>query len=126
MTGDVALRSPALATRSRARRFPWAKLQRRTIEVLVSLVAFAVWGVLAYRGGFRMLARLEGVPLGGSWMLDAASLLIGVSGAIAGVSALWAVAMRALGRTPPSLIGAPDDDPADRPRITGEHQVPRR
>ncbi len=124
MTGDVTLRTPALARMAPARRIPWAVWQRRAIELMVSLLAFAVWGKLAYSGGYRILARLEGVPLGGLWLLDAASLVIGVSGSIAGVSALWALYMRALGRTPASLMGAPDDDPADRPRRSGEHRVP--
>jgi hypothetical protein len=89
---------------------PW---QRRAVEIGVSVLAFAVWGVLAYKGGYRLLARFQGVPLGGHVIIDAASLLIGVSGSIAGVSALWAVVMRATGRTPSSLIGAPDDNAVD-------------
>jgi hypothetical protein len=53
------------------------------------------------------------VVLSGHWLLDVASLVVGVSGSIAGISALWAIGMRALGRTPSSLVGAPDDGPAD-------------
>lgn len=115
MTGDVTLRSPTLAARraDEARR-ALAVWQRRTIEAVVSLLAFAVWGILAYKGLFRLLARWEGLPVGGPVVLDVASLVIGVSGSIAGLSALWAVAMRALGRTPVSLVGAPDDSPGDR------------
>ena len=89
---------------------PW---QRRAVEAGVSVLAFAVWGKLAYIGGFRLLARMAGVPLGGHVLLDLMSLLIGVSGSIAGVSALWALGMRAAGRTPSSLIGAPDDNAVD-------------
>ena len=85
---------------------PW---QRRAVEAAVGVLAFAVWGTLAYKGGYRLLARLEGLPLGGHVILDVMSLVIGVSGSIAGVSALWALAMRAAGRTPSSLFGAPDD-----------------
>ena len=89
---------------------PW---QRRAVEAGVSVLAFAVWGKLAYIGGYRLLARMAGVPLGGHVILDVMSLVIGVSGSIAGVSALWALGMRALGRTPSSLIGAPDDNAVD-------------
>jgi hypothetical protein len=94
----------------------WTKWQRRLIEAMVALLAFAVWGKLAYIGGFRLLARIEGLSIGGHWVLDAASLFIGVSGSIAGVSALWALGMRMAGRTPTSLVGAPDDAPEDYPR----------
>jgi len=90
--------------------------RRRTIEIVVALLAFAVWGTLAYKGGFRLLARYDGVALGGSWVLDVLSLLIGVSGSIAGISALWALALRATGRTPRSFIGEPDDSPEDMPQ----------
>ena len=90
--------------------------RRRAIELAVALLAFAVWGPLAYKGGFRLLARYEGVDLGGSWVLDVLSLLIGVSGSIAGISALWALALRATGRTPRSFIGEPDDSPEDMPQ----------
>ena len=101
----------------------WANWQRRTLEGLVALAAFAIWGILAYKGGFRLLARIEGVPVGGSWVLDLLSLFIGVAGSIAGISAMWAVVMRVLGRTPSSLVGAPDDTPEDYPQRarTGEH-----
>ncbi len=77
------------------------------------MLAFAVWGILAYKGALRLLARIEGLPLGGHVIIDILSLLIGVSGSIAGVSALWALGMRAAGRTPASLIGAPDDNSVD-------------
>ena len=77
------------------------------------MLAFAVWGKLAYIGGYRLLARMAGVPLGGHVILDLMSLLIGVSGSIAGVSALWALGMRVAGRTPSSLFGAPDDNAVD-------------
>lgn len=101
----------------------WATWQRRLIEVVVSLLAFAVWGQLAYRGVFRLLARSQDLRIGGHWVLDAASLFIGVSGSIAGVIALWAIAMRMLGKTPSSVVGAPDDTPEDRPyrSRTDEH-----
>ena len=89
---------------------PW---QRRAVEAAVSVLAFAVWGKLAYIGGFRLLARMQGLPLGGHVLIDVMSLAIGVAGSIAGVSALWAVGMRAAGRTPSSLIGAPDDSAVD-------------
>ncbi len=80
----------------------------------MAVAAFAVWGILAYKGMFRLLARAEGVVvLSGHWLLDVVSLVVGVSGSIAGISALWAIGMRALGRTPSSLVGAPDDGPAD-------------
>ena len=98
-----------------------SRLRRRLLEAAVALVAFGVWGILAYKGGLRLLARLEGLPIGGAWWIDAASLVIGVSGAIAGVSALYAVGMRIAGRTPSSLVGAPDDSPEDLPR-----RLPRR
>ena len=116
MIGDVTLRAPAFRPSSIGRTIAPATWQRRTIEVMVSLLAFSVWGLLAYKGFFRLLYRYEGLDVGGHWLLDAASLLVGVSGSIAGASALWALAMRALGRTPSSLVGAPDDDPADRPK----------
>ena len=116
MTGDLFLRAPALDPLSTAmRRLPWAKWQRRTIEGVVALLALAVWGKLAYIGGYRLLARFEGLPIGGWWAFDALTLFIGVSGSIAGIGALWALGMQALGRTPASVVGAPDDDPADRP-----------
>lgn len=115
MIGDVTLRSPAITPMRVARTIAPANWKRRTIEVLVSLLAFAVWGKLAYIGIFRLLARFEGVPVSGHWLLDALSLVVGVSGSIAGASALWALSMRALGRTPKSLVGAPDDGPDDLP-----------
>lgn len=90
-----------------------AAWQRRTLEALVAVLAFAVWGKLAYVGVIRLLARMEGMPVSGHWLLDGLSLLIGVSGSIAGVSALWLIALRAFGRTPMSLVGAPDDGPTD-------------
>ena len=117
MTGDLFLRAPALDPMSSAmRRIPWAKWQRRTIEGVVALLAFAVWGQLAYIGGYRLLARIEGVAIGGWWAFDALTLFVGISGSIAGVGALWALAMQALGHTPTSMVGAPDDEPADRPQ----------
>jgi hypothetical protein len=116
MIGDGTLRSPTLPQMRAASTIAPANWKRRTIEVMVSLLAFAVWGILAYKGFFRLLARFEGMDVSGHWLLDALSLLVGVSGSIAGASALWALAMRALGRTPSSLVGAPDDDPADRPK----------
>jgi hypothetical protein len=94
----------------------WATWQRRTIEVVVALLAFAIWGRLAYVGGYRLLVRFEGVQLGGSVLLDLLSLFIGVSGSIAGIAAVWAVAMRLLGKTPSSIVGAPDDTAEDRPQ----------
>jgi hypothetical protein len=81
--------------------------------VLVSVLAFTVWGKLAYVGGLRLLARVEGLPVSGSLVLDLMSLTIGVAGSLAGVSALTAIVLRAAGRTPSSLVGAPDDEPAD-------------
>ena len=90
--------------------------RRRTIELVVALLAFAVWGKLAYIGAFRLFARYDGVTLGGSWMLDVLSLVIGVSGSIAGISAIWALALRAAGRTPKSIVGEPDDSPEDLPQ----------
>jgi hypothetical protein len=117
MTGDLFLRAPALdPTSSAMRRVAWAKWQRRTIEGVVALLAFAVWGQLAYIGGYRLLARIEGVAIGGWWAFDALTLFVGISGSIAGVGALWALAMQALGHTPTSMVGAPDDEPADRPQ----------
>jgi hypothetical protein len=119
MIGDVTLRSPAIPHMRAASTIAPANWKRRTIEVLVSLLAFAIWGTLAYKGFFRLLARFEGVDVSGHWLIDALSLVVGVSGSIAGVSALWALAMRALGRTPTSLVGAPDDDEDDRPKSRG-------
>lgn len=116
MIGHASLQSPLVkratpvSTQQQGGLAAW---QRRTLEALVAVLSFAVWGQLAYRGGFRLLARLEDLPVGGYWPLDALSLAIGVSGSIAGVTALWAITMRALGRTPMSLVGAPDDGPAD-------------
>jgi hypothetical protein len=119
MIGDVSLRSPAVPPMRAAPTIAPANWKRRTIEVMVSLLAFAVWGKLAYSGFFRLLARYQEIEVSGHWMLDAMSLFVGVAGSIAGASALWALAMRALGRTPSSLVGAPDDDPADRPTPRG-------
>ncbi len=113
MIGHASLRPPLanpVSSLPRPTVRPW---QRRAVEAGVSVLAFAVWGKLAYIGGYRLLARMEGLPLGGHVLLDVMSLLIGVSGSIAGVSALWALAMRATGRTPSSLIGAPDDNAID-------------
>jgi hypothetical protein len=92
------------------------RLRRRLLEAAVAVLAFGVWGTLAYKGGLRLLARLEGLPISGAWWIDAASLLIGLSGSIAGVSALYAVGMRIAGKTPRSFVGAPDDSPEDLPR----------
>ena len=113
---------PVMATSGSMRR-SWTVWQRRTIEAVVALLAFAIWGRLAYIGGYRLLARLSGVALGGSVILDLASLFIGVAGSIAGVAAVWALAMRLTGRTPKSIVGAPDDSPEDYPQRyrTGEH-----
>jgi hypothetical protein len=61
------------------------------------------------------------MPISGAWWIDAASLVIGLSGSIAGVSALYAVGMRIAGKTPRTFVGAPDDSPEDLPR-----SVPRR
>jgi hypothetical protein len=114
MLGHASIPSPMVKpTAAPARREGLAVWQRRTLEALVAAAAFAIWGMLAYAGGFRLLARAEGISLSTHWLIDVASLLIGVSGSIAGVSALWAIAMRALGRTPRSLVGAPDDGPID-------------
>lgn len=108
LTPPLAKRVP-LTTGAQQRGLPvW---QRRTLEALVAVLAFAVWGTLAYKGLFRLVARMEGLDVSGHWLLDWLSLLIGVSGSIAGVSALWAIGMRVLGRTPGSLVGAPDDAP---------------
>lgn len=120
MIGDVTLRAPAFRPSSIGRTISPATWQRRTIEVMVSLLAFAVWGLLAYKGFFRLFARAQGWEVSGHWMIDALSLAVGVSGSIAGVSALWALGMRSLGRTPRSLIGAPDDSPEDLPRHLAE------
>lgn len=114
MLGHASLPSPLVKpTAAPARHDGLAHWQRRTLEALVAIAAFTVWGMLAYSGGFRLLARAEGISLSSHWLLDVASLVIGVSGSIAGVSALWAIAMRALGRTPTALLGAPDDGPVD-------------
>ena len=104
-----------MATAGTTRR-TWTTWQRRTIEVVVALLAFAIWGKLAYSGGYRLLARISGVDIGGSMLIDIASFFIGVSGSIAGIAAVWALAMRLLGRTPKSLLGAPDDSPEDYPQ----------
>lgn len=93
----------------------WAMWQRRLIEAMVALLAFAVWGTLAYTGGIRLVARVENLTVGGHWVWDAASLVIGVAGSIAGATAMWALLMRMLGRTPTSIVGAPDDAPEDIP-----------
>ena len=93
-----------------------SRTRRRLLEAAVAVLAFGVWGKLAYIGGMRLLARMEDVPLRGPLILDIASLVIGLSGSIAGISALYAVVMRLTGRTPSSLVGAPDDSPEDRPR----------
>jgi hypothetical protein len=92
------------------------RYRRRLLEAFVAVLAFGVWGKLAYIGAVRLLARMEDVPLRGSLILDIASLVIGLSGSIAGISALYAVGMRLTGRIPRSLVGAPDDSPEDRPR----------
>jgi hypothetical protein len=107
----------------RATRRSWATWQRRTIEAVVALLAFAIWGRLAYVGGYRLLARIEGVHLGGSVLLDLLSLFIGVTGSIAGIAAVWALGMRVLGKTPTSIVGAPDDTEEDYPQRqrSGEH-----
>jgi hypothetical protein len=122
MIGDLPIQSRVAASRvmapeRRARRTsarlsPW---QRRVLEGLVAIASFAIWGKLAYIGTFRLLARWEGLGVRGPMVLDVLSLVIGVAGSIAGASALWAVSMRLLGRTPSSLIGAPDDSPEDWP-----------
>lgn len=112
MIGDVSL--PHLIAKPHVSRTQ-VNWRRRTIELLVALLAFAVWGTLAYRGGFRLLARYNDIALGGSWIFDALSFLIGVSGGVAGISALWAIVMRAAGRTPKSIVGDPDDSPEDMP-----------
>lgn len=113
MMGQVSLGSPLIQTAPRTRRRAVSEWQRRAVEGLVSVLAFAVWGKLAYTGVFRLLARWQDMPIGGHWTLDVLSLMIGVSGSIAGMSAIWAIIMRSLGRTPSSLIGAPDDAPAE-------------
>ena len=113
MIGDASFHpplAPSVPTLPRPAIAPW---QRRAVEAGVSVLAFAVWGKLAYIGAFRLIARLQGLPLGGHVLLDIMSLVIGVSGSIAGVSALWALGMRVAGRTPASLIGAPDDNAVD-------------
>ena len=115
MVADASLRPLMVDTSADAAQQGWARWQRRLIEALVALLAFAVWGKLAYIGAFRLLARAEGLSIGGHWVLDAASLFIGVSGSIAGVSAMWALGMRIAGKTPKSLVGAPDDAPEDYP-----------
>lgn len=111
-----------MATSHAARR-SWATWQRRTIEAVVALLAFAIWGRLAYVGGYRLLARLEGMALGGSVLLDLLSLFIGVSGSIAGIAAVWALGMRLFGKVPASIVGAPDDTEEDYPQAhrSGEH-----
>jgi hypothetical protein len=115
MIGHVTVQSSLVEpTATSDRHVKLARWQRRTIEVMVAGAAFAVWGILAYKGLFRLLARAEGVVvLSGHWLLDVASLVVGVSGSIAGISALWAIGMRIMGRTPRSLLGAPDDGPTD-------------
>lgn len=137
MIGHASVQSPPVnrtAPVAAARGKGATNLPRRAIEALVAVLAFGVWGTLAYRGGFRLLARAEGITLSSSWVIDVMSLFIGVSGSIAGMSALWAITMRALGRTPGSLVGAPDDGPADTAyrsehnpdgRYRGEDAVPR-
>jgi hypothetical protein len=106
-----------------SQRRTWTTWQRRTLEAVVALLAFAIWGRLAYVGGYRLLARMSGVTLGGSVVLDLMSLFIGVAGSIAGVAAVWALAMRLTGRIPASIVGAPDDSPEDYPSRAraGEH-----
>ena len=125
MIGDVPL-SPYMATPRAARR-SWATWQRRTIEAVVALLAFAIWGRLAYVGGYRLLVRMEGAHLPGSALLDLLSLFIGVSGSIAGIAAVWALVMRLLGKMPTSIVGAPDDTPEDYPQAdrSGEHLTTR-
>lgn len=114
MIGDVSVRAPGLTTRSvRASGRPTAAWRRRAIEGVVAVLAFAVWGKLAYVGCLRLLARVEGLPVKGSIIIDVLSLGIGVAGGLAGMAALWALVMRAIGRTPASLVGAPDDDDFD-------------
>ena len=113
MIGDVPMRAPTLTKTARPRRRSLAKWQRRAIEGVVAALSFAVWGKLAYTGAVRLLARMEGMPVSGSLLLDLMGLGIGVAGSLAGISALWALGMRALGRTPRSLVGAPDDGPGD-------------
>lgn len=114
MLGHASLSSPLVKpAAASAQREGLAHWQRRTLETLVAVAAFAVWGTLAYSGGVRLLARAEGLAVSGHWMRDVLSLVIGVSGSIAGISALWAIAMRALGRTPTALLGTPDDGPID-------------
>ena len=118
MIGDLpietraAVAAPRRVRRTEVRLAAW---QRRFLEALVAVASFAVWGKLAYIGFFRLLARWEGLGVRGPVLLDWVSLFIGVAGSIAGISALWAVAMRTLGRTPSSLIGMPDDSPEDWP-----------
>jgi len=115
MIGHASVPSPLIEPAAVTGRHPsLARWQRRTVEALVAVAAFAVWGKLAYSGLFRLLARAEGVVvLSGHWLLDVASLIVGVSGSIAGITALWAIGMRMFGRTPSSLVGAPDDNATD-------------
>lgn len=122
MIGHVSLSTP-LTKRAAVtdRAAGLARWQRRLLEAVVAVAAFAIWGKLAYSGFFRLLARWEGISLSHHWLLDVLSLVIGVSGSIAGVSALWAIGMRVLGRTPQSLVGAPDDGPVDT-RYREEHE----
>jgi len=114
MLGHASLPSPLVKpAAAHARSDGLAHWQRRTLEALVAVAAFAVWGTLAYIGVVRLLARAEGLAVSGHWMRDVLSLVIGVSGSIAGISALWAIVMRAFGRTPKALLGTPDDGPID-------------
>jgi hypothetical protein len=71
-------------------------MRRRLLEAAVAVLAFGVWGTLAYKGGLRLLARLEGLPISGAWWIDAASLIIGSRGA-----------SRASRRSTPSACGSP-------------------
>jgi hypothetical protein len=116
MIGHASLPSPLVKRPNTVReqhRQGLEAWQRRTLEALVAILAFGVWGTLAYKGLFRLIARAEGMILTGHVLIDGLSLVIGISGSIAGISALWAIGMRAFGRTPMSLVGAPDDSPAD-------------
>jgi len=132
MIGDLPIhtRTAVAAPRSeRAAEVRWPAWQRRFLEALVAVASFAVWGKLGYIGFFRLFARWEGLGVRGPVVLDWLSLVIGVAGSIAGISALWAVVMRTIGRTPSSLFGAPDDSPEDWPsarRAPAPDGAPRR
>lgn len=93
MTGHDQTRRWTVRTKpdaGTARRAPRGDSTRVGLAAVAALLALLVLAKLAYVGALRLVARADGLPIGGHGAVDATAVAAGVAGSLAVVAAVAA------------------------------------